>query len=116
MLDAESVEAIAVRVVQLLTTAQPSRSQTSACDPARLVDARTLAIEIGMSATWVREHAGDLGGQRMTDGPRGRLRFDPDEARARLASRSASEQSAGASQATAEAKSKPVNDPSLGSR
>ncbi|WP_272476173.1 hypothetical protein [Baekduia alba] len=56
-----------------------------------LVDAATVAQEIGMSAPWVREHAEILGGQRMGDGPRPRLRFDLERARAAWASRSVSE-------------------------
>jgi hypothetical protein len=56
-----------------------------------LVNASTVAEAIGMSAPWVREHAAELGGQRMGDGPRPRLRFDLEKARAAWAARSASE-------------------------
>lgn len=58
-----------------------------------LVDARGVADAIGMSAAWVREHAAELGGRRMGDGPRGRWRFDLDVALQAWAARSAGERS-----------------------
>jgi hypothetical protein len=61
------VEAIAHRVVEVLGT-----------PPARhgLVDAATVAAALGVSRHCVYAHADELGGQRIGDGPRGRLRFD----------------------------------------
>lgn len=56
-----------------------------------LVDARTVALAVGLSAEWVRDHAPELGGIRVGTGPRGRWRFDLEEARRRLAARSTSE-------------------------
>lgn len=46
----------------------------------RLVDAATLAQELGVSRDFVYAHACDLGGERIGAGPRGRLRFDRDRA------------------------------------
>jgi hypothetical protein len=55
----------------------------------RLVDAATLAVELGVSRDFIYTHASELGGERIGDGPRGRLRFDLDQALAAWASRSA---------------------------
>jgi hypothetical protein len=79
------VEAVAQRVVELLR-------QEPAATPA-LVDARTLAQMLGVGAEWVREHAAELGARKLTDGPRPRLRFDVDQARAALAACSAGKRS-----------------------
>lgn len=54
----------------------------------RLVDAATLAAELGVSRDFVYTHTDELGGKRIGDGPRGRLRFDLDQALAVWASRS----------------------------
>jgi hypothetical protein len=58
-----------------------STATTSA--PVGLVSAAALAPMLGVSRSWVYEHAGELGGVRL-GGARGRLRFDPDAARAAL--------------------------------
>lgn len=50
-----------------------------------LVDAATLAVELGVSRDWVYEHAHELGALRLGSGPKARLRFDPLAARACLA-------------------------------
>jgi hypothetical protein len=63
------VEAIARRVVELLRTHEPPER------PARLVDAATLARELGVERDWVYVNAERLGAIRL-GGPRGRLRFD----------------------------------------
>ncbi len=44
------------------------------------VDAATLAARLGVTRGFVYEHADDLGGVRIGDGPRPRLRFDLDRA------------------------------------
>lgn len=68
--DADLVEAIARRVVELLGAgAFPAR------DP-RYVDAATLARELGVERDWVYANARRLGAIRLGEGPRGRLRFD----------------------------------------
>jgi len=53
----------------------------------RMVDAATLAAELGVSRDFVYAHASELGGQRLGAGPRGRLRFDLAQALAAWASR-----------------------------
>jgi len=73
-----------------------SREENSA----PLVDAAALAVVLGVSRGWVYENAARLGGRRLPSGPRAeqrrrgekpraRLRFDVEEAKARLASCSA---------------------------
>ncbi len=46
----------------------------------RIVDAMTLAATLGVSRDCIYDHAAQLGGRRLGDGPRGRLRFNLDEA------------------------------------
>src|ERR1700730_15452276 len=53
----------------------------------RMVDATTLAAELGVSRDFVYAHASELGGQRLGGGPRGRLRFDLAQALTAWASR-----------------------------
>jgi hypothetical protein len=62
----------------------------------RLVDAHAVADAIGMGASWVREHAAELGVVRLGGGPRPRLRFDLEKAVAAWAARSAGERSVAA--------------------
>jgi len=45
-----------------------------------LVDAATLARELGVSRDYVYDHRDELGGRRIGDGERPRLRFDLGEA------------------------------------
>jgi hypothetical protein len=70
-LDAATIEGIAQRVVELL------RSKPSG---AVLVDAATVANALGVSRDCVYTYASELGGERIGNGPRGRLRFDLDRA------------------------------------
>ena len=70
-LAAEDVEAIASRVVELLASLE--LATTSA-----LVDAATLARELGVSRAYVYEHATELGAVRLGSGPKARLRFNPE--------------------------------------
>lgn len=46
-------------------------------DEERLLTAAEVARRFGVSPEWVRENADRLGGLRLGDGPRPRLRFDP---------------------------------------
>jgi hypothetical protein len=64
-------DTIAERVTERLIAA-PQR--------VRLVDAAALAQTLGISRDCVYSHAAELGGKRIGDGPRGRLRFDLDRA------------------------------------
>jgi hypothetical protein len=75
--DPELVEAIARRVVELM------REEETEERPARLVDAATLARELGVEREWVYAHAEQLGAVRL-GGPNGRLRFDRQEVGKRL--------------------------------
>jgi hypothetical protein len=67
--DAESVEALARRVLELL---EPSSVA------GRYFDTSAVARMLGVSEEWVRDHAGELGAIRLGDGPRGALRFERD--------------------------------------
>jgi hypothetical protein len=58
-----------------------------------LVDAATVAAALGVSRDCVYAHAGELGAQRIGSGPRGRLRFDLDQALSAWTSRSISKES-----------------------
>ena len=75
--DPELAEAIARRVVELL------RGEEAEERPVRLVDAATLARELGVEREWIYAHAEQLGAVRL-GGPNGRLRFDRHEVGRRL--------------------------------
>ena len=66
------IEALADAVVERLRAQAPAR-------PA-LVDAVTLARELGMSRAWCYEHRAQLGAITIGDGSKARLRFDLDVA------------------------------------
>jgi hypothetical protein len=86
----QAIEQIAQRVAQLvrheLQPADATDEPTTIPSPHEvkppLVDAATVAVALGVSRYFVYEHAEQLGGRRIGNGPRGRLRFDLDEARA----------------------------------
>jgi hypothetical protein len=79
------VEAVAERVVERLRTAE------CASHSPRLVDARAVAEAIGISRDTVYAYAEQLGGHRLGNGPRGRLRFDLDRALAAWGTRTRTE-------------------------
>jgi hypothetical protein len=58
-----------------------------------LVDAQTLARQLAISRETVYEHAAALGAIRVGNGPKPRLRFDVDQARAAWTRRVAGENS-----------------------
>jgi hypothetical protein len=64
------VEAVARRVVELIGSDGNSRVKR------RLVDAATLAVELGVERSWVYAHRCELGGMQLGTGPKPRLRFD----------------------------------------
>ena len=68
------VDALAERVAELLRPA-PSLSPG-------LLTAAQLAQALNVSRAWVYENAGRLGARKLGDGPRARLRFDLETARA----------------------------------
>ena len=69
-LDPEAIEAIARRVVVLLEEKGLRRRE--------LVGAAELARRLGVDRSWVYSHAIELGVVKLGDGPRARLRFDPE--------------------------------------
>jgi integrase len=83
-LDREDIEAVAARVVALLREAP--------APPARYVDAATLALALGVERDWVYARARELGAIRLGEGPKARLRFDLERARAAVAAIGAGDQ------------------------
>lgn len=84
------VPEIAARVVQQVATMLTAET----IEPApRVVDAARLAERLGVTRWFVYEHADELGGVRLGDGPRARLRFDLDRALEAWNARSTSERS-----------------------
>lgn len=79
-LDAESVEAVARRVTELLR-------EGGIDGQAELVDAAEVARRFGVSRDYLYAHAEDLGAVRLGSGPKARLRFDPERVRETLAAR-----------------------------
>lgn len=73
---ADLVEAIALRVVELLDE-RPARWG--------LLTAAELADELGVARSFIYEHAEELGATRLGAGSKPRLRFDAARARAGLA-------------------------------
>jgi hypothetical protein len=69
MLHPDDIEAIALRLADLLKDAPPRRPQ--------YLDTAAVARMLNASEEWVRDHAAELGAVRLGDGPRGPLRFDP---------------------------------------
>jgi hypothetical protein len=84
-LDAASVEAVARRVVELI------RSEGGSPTARGLVDAATLAAELGVERSWVYAHRVELGAIQLGTGSKPRLRFDVEVAREVLARSAASE-------------------------
>ena len=83
-LASEDVEAIAEATARKLTEVARELPRTFA-----LVNARELAIELGVSLHYVYAHASELGAMRLGSGPKARIRFDLDRARQALEARSA---------------------------
>ena len=77
-LDRDDIEALAARVAELLEERGARRPSGS------LVDAAELARRLGTDRSWVYSHASELGAIRLGDGPKARLRFDPDAAALRM--------------------------------
>jgi hypothetical protein len=68
-LDAPTIEGIARRVVELL--------ERRGLQQRELVDATELARRFGIERSWVYSHAIELGAVKLGEGPKPRLRFDP---------------------------------------
>jgi hypothetical protein len=84
-----SESAITLAPVQLelladLIAARLRQDEVPAAAPTRggLVDVHELAALLGVSRSWVYQHAAELGAVRLGSGPRPRLRFDREAARA----------------------------------
>jgi len=77
-------------LAERLRTAEDLQNVTGV---SRLVDAATVAHALGVTRGCVYDHAAELGGERIGNGPRGRLRFDLDQALAAWTSRSGSNRS-----------------------
>ena len=71
-LDPQTIEAIALRVVELL--------ERRGLQNRELVDAAELARRLGIERSWVYSHAIELGAVRLGGGAKPRLRFDPEVA------------------------------------
>jgi hypothetical protein len=71
-LDAQTIDAIARRVVELLERRGLQRRE--------LVDAAELAKRLGIERSWVYSHAIELGAVKLGSGAKPRLRFDPEVA------------------------------------
>jgi hypothetical protein len=82
-----AIEQIAQRVAQLLHEHQAHGSVATEPVPARLLDATQLARHLGVTRTWVYEHAHQLGAIRLGTGSKARLRFDLDTATAAITNR-----------------------------
>jgi hypothetical protein len=96
----QTIEQIAQRVAQLLTSPRPNPTPTGPGEPAlpgvlapsgapvpsgasppvALLTAGQLAQQLGVTRAWVYENAHRLGAIRLGNGPRARLRFDPQTA------------------------------------
>jgi hypothetical protein len=72
-LDPESIEAIALRLAELLASRRAEPPERG------LISAEAVAERWGVSRRWVYEQAERLGARRIGAGSRPRLRFDPDE-------------------------------------
>ena len=69
-LDADSIDAIARRVADILRSAAPPTGEP-------LITAADVAARFGVSRTWVYDNAERLGAIRLGTGSKARLRFDP---------------------------------------
>ena len=74
--DVEEIEAVGEHIAELVASARPKVG---------MIDARELAEELGVARDWVYANAERLGGVRLGNGPRARLRFDVELARRALA-------------------------------
>ncbi len=72
-LTAEAIEAIALRVAEVLRDEPTTAGK-------RLLTAAEVADLLNVARATVYEHADELGAQRLGHGRRGRLRFDHDTA------------------------------------
>ncbi len=81
-LDVRSIEAIAHCIAGLIGGEGGAPPDPLA--PGRLLSASEVAERWGVDRSWVYQHAERLGAIRLGDGPRPRLRFDPQQLASRL--------------------------------
>ena len=74
-LDVRSVEAIVQRLAELIGGGAGRQQEPAVAG--RLLSASEVAERWGVDRSWVYQHAERLGAIRLGDGPRPRLRFDP---------------------------------------
>lgn len=82
----DTIEQIAQRVAQLLRH-EPDSVDDGPNKPPELIDAEELAKRFRLTRGYVYENAGKLGAIPLSDGPRPRLRFDPQVAAQALRNR-----------------------------
>jgi hypothetical protein len=75
-LHAEDLERLAERVAELVLERMGDTPATAGS--VELVDAAEIARRTGLTAATVRARADEFGAVRIGDGPRPRLRFDPE--------------------------------------
>jgi hypothetical protein len=90
----ESIEALALRLSELLGRAEESADPNDSGQ--RMLTAAEVSRLWGISRRWIYENADSLGARRIGDGPRPRLRFDPEEVADRFRSIRADEDQRGA--------------------
>lgn len=101
---------IAIELASMLADAPSAPQRTN-----RLVDSAELARQLGVSRDTIYAHAEELGGGRIGNGPRGRLRFDLDIALECWMHRSVGEGSAGGDVAAQAQKTRRRRGPAMGS-
>ena len=83
MFDINEIDAVAEHLAEVVSPAPANVG---------LVDARELAEQLGVKRDWVYANAERLGGVRLGDGPRARLRFDAERAREALTANAGDDQ------------------------
>lgn len=78
--DIDEIDAVAEHLAEVLSPAPANVG---------LIDAQELAEQLGVARDWVYANAERLGGVRLGDGPRARLRFDAERARQALTANAA---------------------------
>jgi hypothetical protein len=91
-LDREDVEAVAVRVVELL---EERAAEALVAPVSTLVSAKVVAARYGKSREWVYAHADELGARRVGSGSKPRPLFDLAEVDRRLSDCTAGRRSEG---------------------
>lgn len=84
----EQIELLASRVAAMLRESElRATDQADRLPVPGLVDAAALSRRLGLSRSWIYEHAVELGAIPLGEGSRARLRFDTERALAALEAR-----------------------------